>query len=888
MKLQLWPTLAILLLPLLGFSQSLEKVLEKGDEAYSSRDYYTAYKCYEVVLEYPDDAYSRPQRLLAYQFGISAQRFNYLAKADSVFANLMVASEDNNRIDSIYARTVYYRAQTLLSKGRSKQDYQIAESLFRKVVEGLHAKVSADAASQNRYLEAAKAGLKKVQYGIRNDGWIEKDTLHRLTYTGLNSPFSDLAPVAHGDTLYFSSLRFDPNPIRLRRQSTTYSKNMKAIFTDMDTMGIDTSVFELPVNERFNEESYFTLHHAVSKDHKWLVFSSCKPEKDTIRCQLYKRQMLADGQWGPPQPLDTNTPANFTATQPAFAADCETGGQKLYFASDRPGTFGGLDLWVADFDTDSGTLADISNLDSPINSAWNESTPFFHEISKTLYFSSDAPPGFGNYDIFSSQRKGGGWEEPVNMGSPYNTGFNDMYFFLSPEGRKVYLSSDRPRSTRFDEAIDACCQDIYTGERQIDRNLAVELLQCDMAPEGYTPSKLTIVDISNCASPDTLLDISTLEDIVDTFRVKHLRQYHVRASNDFYQMEVDTVIDFRAPRFDTLQTAALAIDFLPGYVELDIETGFFYEGALINIGEVEVQDYGGNIVSNQANSQEDRFRFRLEYDKSYEVGITVDSTENTVEGDIEGGDITLYPDTLEGVYFPSEICRQVCFDEVEIPLPAKLTREAQVFFHNDKPDRETRSVWDVTDQSLEDAIDEYLELETTYKAVALETQNDTVPVGLFFRNEVANGLTEVKEMAQYLIDAEADLKEGQQIEVEIQGLCSAKGNPDYNDALAVRRIQCIREFMEEQTKDGKRLGDLMGEVGSGKKIIITPKPLGESQASGNYPVKVGGIYNIGAALDRRVKLNVVLPRQSPAPLSVFDLDEDCTQTNNVTRKNPEQ
>ena len=150
MKIKMLSVIVTLLIPLLGVSQSLEKVLEAGDNAYNTRDYFTAFKCYEVVLEYEDQKYSRPQRLLAYQYGLSAQRFNYFSKADSVFANIMVASEDNNLVDSIYARTVFYRAQLLLAKGESAEDYRLSRALFQKVNDGLASMVSADPVLQAR------------------------------------------------------------------------------------------------------------------------------------------------------------------------------------------------------------------------------------------------------------------------------------------------------------------------------------------------------------------------------------------------------------------------------------------------------------------------------------------------------------------------------------------------------------------------------------------------------------------------------------------------------------------------------------------------------------------------------------------------------------------
>lgn len=889
MNIKMLSMLLALLLPLWGVSQSLEKVLETGDEAYKSRDYFTAFKCYEAVLQYEDDKYSRPQRLLAYQYGISAQRFNYFVKADSVFANLMVASEDKNRIDSIYARTVYYRAQLLLARGESEADYQLSRALFQRVQNELASKVSSDPVLQNRYREAAVAGIQKVDYSIQQDGWINRDTLHRLTSSKVNSGYSDLDPKVQGDTLYFSSLRFDGNPRRRKRQSTTYSKNLRAVFSPIDTGGIDTVLTIMPTAERFNEEDRFTLHRAVSPSENWMVFSSCSNEGDSIRCQLYKRKNQGAG-WGEPQLMNINAASPYTTTQPAFGYDCNTSTVVLYFVSDRPGTLGGLDIWQADFDESSGQASSVSNLGTPVNSKWNEATPFYHQLSSILYFSSDAPPGYGLYDLFGSLKTVEGWSPPNNLGTPYNTGFNDTYFFASSEGSTIYLSSDRPRSKRFDESIDACCQDIFTGQKSIDRELFVEIVQCEQKPTGYTATQLQVIDVSDCRYPDTLINTSTMGDIAETLPVKQYRQYRVLASNASIGATIDTVIDLRQPRYDTIHTANVLVDLLPGYVELAVSTGFFLNGGLIEIGQVAVEDYSGNKLM-EINGQAGVYQ--LDLDRAYSIGITVDSADRTLPG-LLGGSIKLYPDTLDGVYFPSEKCQKVCYQKIDIPLTADLLREALVYFHNDKPNRAGRvpggfrGYTSVTDQSFEDAIDEYYGLKGTY--LSRNTSTDTVQsrIDRFFENEVAEGREAVKLLSQDLIIAAQELDDDQHIRVEIQGLCSALGNPIYNDSLALRRIQCIREYMEKQEVNGIKLGDFMGTEDANAKVRIIPVPLGESKASGNYPGAGGGQYNIGAALDRRVELKVVLPEQKAPELSIFNLDEDCTQTNNETRKNPEQ
>jgi hypothetical protein len=97
-----------------------------------------------------------------------------------------------------------------------------------------------------------------------------------------------------------------------------------------------------------------------------------------------------------------------------------------------------------------------------LNTPQNDATPFFFAPTQTLYFSSDGRPGLGGYDIYSAKKSGASWGEVKNAGKGLNTSYNDLYFFLRPDGRNGYLSSNRPGSFYLDEANKACCNDIFS------------------------------------------------------------------------------------------------------------------------------------------------------------------------------------------------------------------------------------------------------------------------------------------------------------------------------------------------------------------------------------------------------------------------------------------
>ncbi len=116
-------------------------------------------------------------------------------------------------------------------------------------------------------------------------------------------------------------------------------------------------------------------------------------------------------------------------------------GKTAFFGTDREGGKGLRDIWMVKKDA-AGKWGNPVNLPAPINSVYNEDSPFLHPNGKTLYFSSDGTNSIGGYDIFKTEIKADGtWSIPENLGYPINTGDHDIYFVLSADGRHGYYSS---------------------------------------------------------------------------------------------------------------------------------------------------------------------------------------------------------------------------------------------------------------------------------------------------------------------------------------------------------------------------------------------------------------------------------------------------------------
>ncbi|MCS7035596.1 MAG: OmpA family protein [Saprospiraceae bacterium] len=115
----------------------------------------------------------------------------------------------------------------------------------------------------------------------------------------------------------------------------------------------------------------------------------------------------------------------------------------MLFASRRPGGLGGLDLYYT-FRTDTG-WAEPRNLGAPINTPYDETTPFLARDGYTLYFSSNRTESIGGYDVFRAvfDPIKQTWSEAVNVGPPINSPGDDTYFRLSTDGQRAFFASDR-------------------------------------------------------------------------------------------------------------------------------------------------------------------------------------------------------------------------------------------------------------------------------------------------------------------------------------------------------------------------------------------------------------------------------------------------------------
>jgi outer membrane protein OmpA-like peptidoglycan-associated protein len=151
--------------------------------------------------------------------------------------------------------------------------------------------------------------------------------------------------------------------------------------------------------------------------------------------------VLDGDRWTTPKKLNSNINSSHWEPSAFLSAD----GQTLYFVSDRPGGYGGTDIYKSKKGRD-GEWGKAVNLGPTINTEFDEHSPYIHPDGVTLFFSSKGHRTMGGYDIFfshtlpSDDRQ---WMQPTNVGYPINTTGDDAFYMVSADKQSAYYSSNR-------------------------------------------------------------------------------------------------------------------------------------------------------------------------------------------------------------------------------------------------------------------------------------------------------------------------------------------------------------------------------------------------------------------------------------------------------------
>lgn len=175
---------------------------------------------------------------------------------------------------------------------------------------------------------------------------------------------------------------------------------------------------------------------SISGNGKLLFLTACDRTDGRGSCDIYESELTPTGKFSAPKNVDPLINSPWWESQPSISAD----GKTLYFLSNRPGGFGGWDIWRSVHLASGWSVPE--NLGPRINTRYDEASPFMHPDGRTLYFASAGHPGFGAKDIFVCHQTDTGWTVPLNLGYPLNDAKDQSGVWISTDGLQGIVTSD--------------------------------------------------------------------------------------------------------------------------------------------------------------------------------------------------------------------------------------------------------------------------------------------------------------------------------------------------------------------------------------------------------------------------------------------------------------
>ncbi len=377
--------------------------LNRADRAFGLMQYPKAEGIYERMLRANDDRTARARLAHAYL------SHNELQKAALHYGTL-------HTHHPLTGDTALQYGRALMGLGRTAE----AADMFYRVLQHT---------PENRLAQDLFESAQGYQTFFKDSS---RYIVQRLVVPGVEAAF---APVPHTKGLVIAAV-----PEKGRPEDPWSGRSyLDLVYTASGTNATWAPATPLPgiINGDYHEGPatfsadgrtiYFTRSNYVQ--HRLL-----KDEANTSHLMLFRATADSSGQWGGLHAFGYNG-ERWSTGHPALSKD----GRTLYFASDRPGGFGGMDIWRC---RDLGTgWSEPENLGPAINTPGNELFPTIN--GDALHFASTGHFNMGGLDIFETREQDGSWSAPRNLGYPVNTVHDDMHFVLDSSQVSGFLSSDR-------------------------------------------------------------------------------------------------------------------------------------------------------------------------------------------------------------------------------------------------------------------------------------------------------------------------------------------------------------------------------------------------------------------------------------------------------------
>lgn len=417
----------ILLIASISYGQSVRAFEKAGDKAFKNKDYGAALEYFRNAMEMNDKKVS-----LKYKYAEVARLFYAYDFAIENYKAVKESDEAKN-----FPLTNYWLGDVYRSMGR----YDSAINLFNQYLASNNGTYKKEADQAIKYCEWAKTI-------VEEEDNIKISQLNKR----VNTPYSEFGPLLKGDTLFYTSFKFD-NPKDDHEPRRKISKVMTSIRGSKGK----------PLRRKFNADGKLTAHTTFSQDNQRIYYTVCEYQGEMeIRCDIFMRDWNKKRRrWNKAKKLPDHINVEKTSsTHPNIAFHMDTKEEFLFYTSNRSDGKGGLDIWYAPIDSLGKVGKPKAYL--PVNTSGDEITPFYHQNSNTLFFSSNGRQSLGGYDVYKTLLDFSVSESDVlHTGYPLNSSYNDVYFVLNADSTVAYLSSNRLGSMYLEPSNKSCCNDIY-------------------------------------------------------------------------------------------------------------------------------------------------------------------------------------------------------------------------------------------------------------------------------------------------------------------------------------------------------------------------------------------------------------------------------------------
>lgn len=751
-------------------AQSPKAFENAANDAFRSKDYYSAMQYYGKVLE------MEPNRLdLSYRYADAARQSGAFGQAETWFEKTIEGDQLREFPDA---------ALRLASVKKNLGKYEEAIRLYEKY------NITAQGEETAPLRKLAQQDVLQCEWALEKmqnpDQSIEIQQLSEL----FNTPQPDFGTTVFDGKIYYSSFR-DTKWGDRHYPARPISKIMEA-----PTEGGD------PTLAPFNVDKRHTAHAAFGPEGNFVIFNQCDYVGDIdVVCELYFSEKTSTG-WSKPLALPPSINVKgYTSTQPSVAPTGD-GYYWLYYVSSQPGGQGGLDLWRVRFSA-SGNFGLPENL-RELNTPENDITPSFDTKNSLLYFSTRGQWSLGGYDIYKVALKNGKWQEPEHLDVPYNSSYDDLYFV--PTGEELaYLTSNRTGARRLEEV---CCYDIFKVEY-----LPLSLEALAFSKVGYRPLTevvFSLDEVTDAEKPATVTHFSGNLNSTG-FDIMRQRTYRIIATKEFYRPDTVYVTTNTFPP-DRVFTEKL---FLVPEVNLAVKT--FHQWtkeplANVHIRLIEIDGKPGERKSTGDQGNE----AKLDVSNKRQFTIIAEKAD-------------FAPDT---VVVTAEELRALAAGETLLKnlflSPATMSSYLPIalFFDNDQPDPRTYAT--TTKLSYEQTVDRYLARRAAFiesysaNLVGAEKEAAALRLGKFFDEDVMGGQAKLENFASNLT---LFLQSGATLNIMVKAFASPLAKPEYNMALTQRRIASVRNYFRQYEH-----GIFEQYLRNGQ-LKVSMLPLGETTAS---------------------------------------------------------